>query len=54
MNKEFEVLKLLAGLGIDVTPKKNSPDIEKIKARLDDYKKELGKLDPEVLAKYLG
>jgi len=56
MNKELEVLKLLAELGIDVTPKEqNSPDIEKIKARLKDYEKELGeKLDPEKLAQYLG
>lgn len=55
MNAEFEVLKALAELGIDVAPTENSPDIEKVKARLEDYEKELGKkLDPEVLSKYLG
>ena len=53
--KDAYVLKALAELGIDVTPKKqNSPNIEKIKARLKDYEKELGeKLDPEKLEKYL-
>ncbi len=52
---DAHVLKALAELGIDVTPKKqNSPNIEKIKARLKDYEKELGeKLDPEKLEKYL-
>ena len=55
MNKEYEVLKALAELGIDIAPKENSPDIEKIKARLEEYERELGKkLDPEILSKYLG
>ena len=53
--KDAHVLKALAELGIDVTPKEQSPDIEKIKARLKEYEKELGtKLDPKLLAKYLG
>lgn len=55
--KDAYVIKALAELGIDVTPKEkeNSPDIEEVKARLADFEKEMGsKLDPKELAKYLG
>ena len=57
MKKDAYVIKALAEIGIDVTPKeiKNSANIEEVKARLEDFEKEMGtKLDPEVLAKYLG
>jgi hypothetical protein len=55
-NKDAFVIKALAELGIDVTPKEktNSPDLEKVKARLDDFTKEVGsKLNPEDVAAYL-
>ncbi len=55
MNKDPQVLKALAELGVDVTPTKNSLSIEEIKARLEAYEKEMGQaLDPKTLAKYLG
>jgi hypothetical protein len=56
MNKDAHVIKALAEIGIDVTPKEkeNSPNIEEVKARLADFEKEVGaKLDPETLSKYL-
>jgi hypothetical protein len=55
MNKDAQVIKALAELGIDVTPKeKNSPNIEEIKARLKDFETEVGtEYNPEDLAKYL-
>lgn len=56
MKKDAYVIKALAELGIDVTPKEkeNSPDIEEVKARLEDFEKEMGpKFNPEDLAKYL-
>ena len=54
--KDAHVIKALAEIGIDVTPKEeNSPNIEETKTRLEDFEKEMGtKLDPEDLAKYLG
>ena len=54
--KDAQVIKALAELGIDVTPKKeNSANIEEIKARLNAFEDEMGqKLDPETLSKYLG
>lgn len=53
--KDSAVIKSLAEVGVDVTPKKLSPDIQRVLDRLDDYEKELTKsLDPKLLAKYLG
>ena len=56
MNKDAHVIKALAEIGIDVTPKKeNSADIEEVKARIEAFEKEMGeKLDPKTLSKYLG
>ena len=55
MNKEFAVIKSLAELGYDVTPKQLSPNVEQTLARIKEYEKELGhKLDPQELVKYLG
>lgn len=55
MSKDAHVIKALAEIGIEFTKEKeNSPNIEALKARLEDFEKEMGsKLDPEVLAKYL-
>ena len=55
MNKDAHVIKALAEIGIDVTPKKeNSPSVEEVKTRLDAFEKEMGQeLDPETLQKYL-
>lgn len=52
--KDAEVIKALAGLGINIPPKEISPDIQKVLDRLEDYEKEMGqKLDPDILSKYL-
>ncbi len=52
---DLAVLTALAELGIDVSPKQVSPDIEQTLNQLKKYEKELGiKLDPQILAKYLG
>ncbi len=54
MNKDIEVIKALAELGLNITPKEISPEIQKVLDRLEDYKKEIGqKLDPDTLTKYL-
>ncbi len=55
MNKDSKVIKALAELGLDTTPKEISPEIQKILDRLEDYEKEMGqKLDPNTLIKYFG
>ena len=55
MNKDTEIIKALAELGLDTTPKEISPEIQKVLDRLESYKKEMGqKLDPDTLTKYLG
>lgn len=55
MNKDIEVIKALAELGLNITPKEISPEIQKVLDRLEDYEKEIGqKLDPDTLTKYLG
>jgi len=55
MNKDAEVIKSLAELGVDVTPKELSSDVEQALARIKEYEKELGHtLDPQELLKYLG
>ena len=55
MNKDAHVIKALAELGIDVSPKEeNSQSIEEVKARLAAFEEEMGQtLDPETLQKYL-
>ena len=53
--KDADIIKALAELGLDTTPKEISPEIQKVLDRLEDYEKEIGqKLDPDTLTKYLG
>jgi len=55
VNKDSAVIKGLAELGLDVTPKEISPEIQTILDRVAEYEKEMGNsLDPTTLAKYLG
>ena len=55
MNKDSEVVKSLAELGFNVTPKQISPELQKVLDRINEYEKEMGaKLDPKKLSKYLG
>ena len=55
MNKEAAVIKSLAELGYDVSPKQLSPDVEQTLVRIKEYEKELGhKLNPQELVKYFG
>ncbi len=54
MNKDTEVIKALAELGLNKNPKEISPEIQKILDRLKDYEKEMGQnLNPDTLTKYL-
>ena len=55
MNKDAAVIKKLAELGYDVAPKEQTPELEELRKRVEDFEKEMGhKLDPADLGKYLG
>lgn len=55
MSKDADIIKRLAELGIDVTPKNPSPQIQEVLKRVEQYEKEMGtKINPQELAKYLG
>lgn len=50
-----KIIRALAELGIDVTPKTISPDVQKVLDRLNQFEQEMGKhLNPQTLKKYLG
>lgn len=50
-----KVIKILAEIGHDVTPKEISPEIQKLLDRVKEYEKEVDKsLNPKTLTKYLG
>ena len=52
---EAKVIKGLAELGLNVTPKEISPEVQKVLDQIEQYEKEVDKsLDPKLLAKYLG
>lgn len=54
MKKDLHIIKKLAELGVDVSPKTLSPSVSQILTQLEQYEKEMGhKLDPQQLVKYL-